>query len=128
MQQLEKDAAAASGSSDWSDDLTRGVRQLEAALNSHIDEVEKPSGLLDQIEDKAPRLQRKVEETKRHHVVLNEMVTTLLELIASAPESEPPLTKNIRATIVDLLTELTRHRQAGADLIYEAYDVDIGGY
>ena len=26
-----------------------------------------------------------------------------------------------------LLGQLTRHRQRGADLIYEAYQVDIGG-
>jgi hypothetical protein len=27
----------------------------------------------------------------------------------------------------DLLRELSRHRQRGADLVYEAYATDIGG-
>ncbi|MFA9565261.1 MAG: hypothetical protein ACERLM_11230 [Acidimicrobiales bacterium] len=28
---------------------------------------------------------------------------------------------------VDLLKLISRHRQAGADLVYKAYNVDIGG-
>jgi hypothetical protein len=32
-----------------------------------------------------------------------------------------------RADLTTLLVALARHRQRGADLVYEAYDVDIGG-
>ena len=32
----------------------------------------------------------------------------------------------IRNQAIELLGQLTRHRQRGADLIYEAYQVDIG--
>lgn len=128
MQHVEHAAAAASGRSDWSDDLTSNVTELAEALNRHIVEVESPSGLLDQIVDKAPRLQRAAEETKQHHVVLTDMIDTLLEMITSARKSGDPPVGTIRSTIVELLNELTRHRQDGADLIYEAYDVDIGGY
>jgi len=128
MQQVEHAAAAAAGNSGWNDDLTSSVRQLEVALNHHIVEVESPSGLLEQIVETAPRLQRRVEDTERHHVTLTEMVTTLLKMIAAARETNTPPVSTIRAAIVELLNELTRHRQDGADLIYEAYAVDIGGY
>jgi len=33
----------------------------------------------------------------------------------------------IRAELTTLLVALARHRQRGADLVYEAYDVDLGG-
>lgn len=128
MQHVERIAASASGKADWNDELTARVKELESALNRHIVEVESPSGLLDQIEDKAPRLQRLVEGTKHHHVVLTAMIDTLLGMISAARESGSPSVTTIRSAVSELLNELTRHRQDGADLIYEAYDVDIGGY
>ncbi len=33
----------------------------------------------------------------------------------------------IREQALQLLTAIVRHRQLGADLLYEAYDVDVGG-
>jgi hypothetical protein len=43
----------------------------------------------------------------------------------------PPLTAGdvdaIRALATALLGRLARHRQHGADLIYQAYQVDLGG-
>ena len=33
----------------------------------------------------------------------------------------------MRAELTALLVALARHRQRGADLVYEAYAVDIGG-
>jgi hypothetical protein len=34
---------------------------------------------------------------------------------------------DVRAMGVALLGRLVRHRQAGADLVYEAYEADTGG-
>jgi hypothetical protein len=33
----------------------------------------------------------------------------------------------IRAEVLELLLAVSRHRQRGADLVYEGYNVDIGG-
>jgi predicted nuclease with TOPRIM domain len=33
----------------------------------------------------------------------------------------------VRTELTSLLVALAKHRQRGADLVYEAYDVDIGG-
>ena len=35
--------------------------------------------------------------------------------------------KEYAGAIVDAGAVLVRHRQAGGDLVYEAYDVDLGG-
>jgi hypothetical protein len=32
-----------------------------------------------------------------------------------------------REEVTTLMGQLVRHRQKGADLVYEAYDVDLGG-
>ena len=36
-------------------------------------------------------------------------------------------TAAIREQALELLAAIVRHRHLGADLLYEAYDVDIGG-
>ena len=128
MQQVERTAAAPASGPAWVDNLTKSVRQLERAINQHAVEVEAPSGLLEQIVDTAPRLQRIVEVTREHHVQLAQAATTLLNELANAREAKPIPVAEIRTGVLDLLGELARHRQKGADLIYEAYDVDIGGY
>ena len=128
MQQVERTTAAPAANATWVDDLTKAVRQLEAALDHHIVEVEAPTGLLDQIVDTAPRLQRAAEQTRAHHELLAEQASALLGQIAEGRGLDPLPVEDIRAAVLAFLNELARHRQQGADLIYEAYDVDIGGY
>jgi len=58
-----------------------------------------------------------------------------LDISASADELMDLLTPPLADTVVDdaresgmtLLGRLVRHRQAGADLVYEAYQSDVGG-
>ncbi len=128
MQQVEHTAAAPAANEAWADDLAHAVRQLEVALNHHTVEVEAPSGLLDQIVDTAPRLQRAAADTRRHHELLADLITELLGRIGDARGEGNPPVDDIRAAVLALLNELARHRQRGSDLIYEAYAVDIGGY
>ena len=124
LQNVEKAAAAPAAHDTWGPDLASAVRQLQSALNHHIAEVEAPQGLLEQIVEKAPRLQRVVESTRHHHAVLAHSIADLLEAIegGEAPAGD------IRVDVIEILNDFARHRQDGADLIYEAYDVDIGGY
>ena len=128
MQRLEHASAGPSGQPAWIDEITTQARQVQLALNHHIVEVEAPASLLDDIVEQAPRLQRRVEGTKEHHIALVDLVEGLLDMLAATGDGSPAPVADIRARIVELLTELTRHRQDGADLIFEAYDVDIGGF
>jgi hypothetical protein len=128
MQLVEREAAAPSGSAGWLDDLSAAVRRLEAAVSHHIIHVESPGGLLEEIVERAPRLQRSVEGTRDHHAVLAHSITSLLALLTPPAKGEVVPMGQIRADVIEILSELARHRQDGADLIHEAYDVDIGGY
>lgn len=128
LQDVEHAAAAPSGGETWLEDLKRCMQQLETALSNHIVGVETPGALLDQIVEMAPRLQRDAEQTKAHHVVLSKAASEILLMIDAAHDVEDPPVDDIRNAIVYLLTEIARHRQSGADLIYNAYAIDIGGY
>ena len=128
MQLVEREAAAPSGSTDWLGELGAATRQLELAVNHHITHVEASGSLLDQIVEKAPRLQRSVENTRTHHAVLAHSISDLLKLISEGSAKESASVAEISTSVIEILNELARHRQDGADLIYEAYAVDIGGY
>ncbi|MDJ0952066.1 MAG: hypothetical protein QNJ81_00175 [Acidimicrobiia bacterium] len=126
MIQVEVAAAAPAAKESWMIDLLHSLRQLEIAFNNHIVEVQSPLGLLDRIVDQAPRLQRAVEATRDEHEAIAESIGAALAMMES--EGAADRRDELRDTVMGVLLALARHRQKGADLIYEAYDVDIGGY
>ena len=126
MIHVELAAAAPTGKESWLADLRESARTLEAAFNHHVEEVETPTGLLDRIVDQAPRLQRASDLTREDHVTISRLIDTVLEMTDDNGASTDP--EDIREAVVAALLALTKHRQRGADLIYDAYDIDIGGY
>jgi len=101
---------------------------LREALCDHIHTVEAENGLMAEILEEAPRLAPIVGDLKDEHGELCEGVDLALDLVTSQlVEPQPDQVDEIRDMVVSLLVLLTKHRQRGADLVYEAYDVDIGG-
>ncbi|MDX2345030.1 MAG: hypothetical protein QNL12_15580 [Acidimicrobiia bacterium] len=126
MQLVEEAAAAPAAKDGWSADLVVNLEQLELAFNEHIVDVQSPDGLLDRIVDQAPRLQRAVEVKKREHTRIAGAIGETIERSSTA--QTPDVVVDLRETVMELLIDLSRHRQKGADLIYDAYAIDIGGY
>jgi hypothetical protein len=89
-------------------------------------EVQSPSALLDRIVDEAPRLQRAVEATKEDHITIAKSITSVIDILAGDGAGQNH--DEIRDAVLAVLLALSRHRQKGADLIHDAYAVDIGGY
>jgi hypothetical protein len=44
----------------------------------------------------------------------------------AASRTDDGATGEIRRAVTDLVGSIARHRQAGSDLVFEAYEVDIG--
>ena len=126
MQRVEMAAAAPAAKESWIADLTQHLRQLDIAFDQHISDVQAPLGLLDRIVDRAPRLQRSVEASKADHAAVADMIKQAVGLINS--DDAASRVDEVREATMAALVALARHRQKGADLIYDAYDVDIGGY
>lgn len=129
MQQLEHSVAAPSDTG-WLAEVAEHTRNLELALNRHVVEVEAPSGLLDQIVERAPRLQRTVARIKDDHVSLRQAIARIQEAVSDARsvKPDPETDDKIRDLAIALMGEMTSHRHRGANLVYDAYDIDIGGY
>jgi hypothetical protein len=115
-------APAASGER-WHRRLRRGLDELRLALADHVTEAEAPDGLLRQIEEQAPHLARSVETLRTEHLAL---ASACEEVRAQLDESSLSVAA-LRRRVLVLLGSFAMHRHRGADLVYEAYGVDIGG-
>lgn len=122
LSQVEIAAASPSGESHWRDRLVLELEGLEAALDHHVEAVEAEDGLLAELTAAAPRLIKQIDDVRDEHPVLRRQVA---EAIAAAKDRSD--VGEIRAEVLDALNAIARHRQKGADLVYEGYEVDIGG-
>jgi ATP-dependent Clp protease ATP-binding subunit ClpA len=125
MQRVEEAAAAPAAKESWAEDLSERLLQLETAFDQHIIEAQSPTGILNQVVDQAPRLQNATEHLKRED---DRIAQTIDDVIETAEAGSADVVIGLRESVMEVLVDLARHRQQGADLLYEAYAVDIGGY
>lgn len=123
MDRLEWECARPMGSGRWLFQVEAALRDLRAALADHVAETEAADGLLAEVLEIAPRLGAAVKAARSEHVSLLRSVDRLL-LETSDPAGVTIAA--LRRHAIMLLGQLTQHRQRGADLLYEAYAVDIG--
>lgn len=121
MEYLEFTVAGASTVERWGDQVEAALYRLKDALHSHIDATEGPGGLLASIAETAPRLAAELGELGAEHQDLTAALERAFRSLA-----EPIDPRLVRRRVVALLGRLALHRQRGADLVYEAYHVDIG--
>lgn len=121
MSALEVAAAGAAGDPAWVDAMRSALADMGEAFDAHVVEVEAADGLLAELIDDCPRLSPKVERLRNEHPALGEQIARCQ---ARLDEADP---QELRNEVLDLLFALVRHRHAGADLVYDAYNVDIGG-
>lgn len=112
---------------DWSTDVVRRLQGLAAMLDDHVEMTERPKGLYDEISGRAPRLASKIEQLKAEHPDLRDKTADLLRRFESTPIGDTWPVGEARDDLQRLLGRLVRHRQLGADLVWEAYNLDIGG-
>lgn len=127
MGRLERALAApASGRAVvWGEQVHAVLLELAQDFQEHIEVTEGADGLHQAILAGALRLANAVDALAVEH---NQIAGEIDELVAG---TEPPVTapdaEAVRKRGTNLLGRLVRHRQRGADLIYEAYQTDIGG-
>jgi hypothetical protein len=125
MADLEEALARPASAEDWLDRVEAGLAELRVALDDHIGEVEGPDGLLAEIVEMAPRLSGQAEELRRQHMALLGAWLRAEATVRAARREGSAARALVRRRVVGLIGRLTRHRQAGSDLVFEAYNVDI---
>ena len=117
---LERAVAGPSEAEGWFDRVRSALAELRQAIEEHIEATEGPGGLLEEVQDIAPRLSNEIALIVAEH---EELIDLLDRAEASLEQSTDP--KSIRNRAMALLPRLSLHRQRGSDLVYEAYNVDI---
>jgi hypothetical protein len=108
---------------DWAAGAADSLNVLARAFEMHVQHSEGPHGLLAEMVEVSPRCANAVDQLKRdHRDILAEIWT--VEGTTRRCDDVGQI-KDVREEAMGLLQAIARHRQRGADLIYEAYSVDI---
>jgi hypothetical protein len=109
----------------WAQRVHVALVELAGDFREHIDITEAPDGLHRDILRHAPRLSEAVAVLTREHVLISDQIENLLAR-ATAPHVIEDV-ERVRDLSTALLGRLVRHRQRGSDLVYEAFQFDLGG-
>lgn len=120
---LEQAIAAPARDPGWRRRVGTRLGWLRNAFSLHMVVTEGPEGLYAELLEHAPRLARGVHGLVREHATV---VATMADLRRRVDLPEVTVAE-LRDWTTGLLGELSRHRQHGADLVYDAYQTDIGG-
>jgi hypothetical protein len=114
---LEAALTAPTARTGWRDDVQRELEAVKQAFHDHLEVTEGEEGLFDDVVQAAPRLAHQVDVLRAEHDEIEETIDEALAFSGDAGE--------MREAVMALMARLVRHRQRGADLLYEAYDVDV---
>lgn len=120
---FERAVASPAAAPAWRERVGQQLAALREQLTEHIVVTEGSDGLYAELLQHAPRLTRQVTGLTGDHGVLRRRVEALNRLVRDPGTG----VDDLRGCATELLGELARHRQRGADLVYEAYATDIGG-
>jgi hypothetical protein len=117
IERVEMALSSPTGRQQWLADARREIESLRDAHDAHVVVTEGDDGLFHEVLDAAPRLSHHIDVLRTEHDQIAEAVDALLKTGDSPAE--------FRDVATSLLGRIVRHRQKGADLLYEAYDVDV---
>ena len=109
----------------WAQRVHVALVELSGDFRQHVDITEGPDGLYRDLLETSPRLSEAVAGLTREHVLISAQVDKLLARVTSPDVIDE--VDRVRGQGTALLGRLVRHRQQGSDLVFEAYEFDIGG-
>ena len=127
MSALE-DALASPATADqvrWTQRVEAALAEVAGDFRAHVDITEGPSGLYLELLTTSPRLAGAVDDLTKDHLLIRGRIDDVLARVAG-PDTTAAV-DDVRAAATVLLGRLVRHRQRGSDVVFEAYEFDIGG-
>jgi hypothetical protein len=124
-------APATGNAAAWARQVHGGLQALSDDLALHVELTEGPDGLYAELLETAPRLAEAVARLTEEHAVIADLLDQALasstDDVAGSSGPDMEHVASLRDLGTTLLGRLVRHRQRGSDLVYEAYEFDIGG-
>jgi hypothetical protein len=112
----------------WVADVTKQLGAMLTTIDEHIEVTERLGGLYEEIQQRAPHLSNQVGRLHAEHPTMRAETLELLDRFENDPVGDAWPVDAARDDVQRLLGRVVRHRQHGADLVWEAYNLDIGGH
>jgi len=114
---------------EWVTNVRSALSVVHDVWTRHIVETEAPGAFLDELVTESPRLSTPTSRLRREHSDILATIVRAEKRLATPAEDDAYVAwaEDLRVELTALLAALARHRQRGADLVYEAYAVDLGG-
>ena len=109
----------------WLERVHAALAELAHDFQVHIELTEGEGGLYQDVRRSAPRLSGRVRRLTDEHRRYAEHLESLLARFDNGGALDD--LSDLREEITALMGQFVRHRQTGSDLVFEAYEVDIGG-
>jgi hypothetical protein len=109
----------------WRGEAAAGLAALVHAFDDHVAETEAPGGLYDEMSEIAPHLGAKARRLREEHPLIAAALVEAGDRLAGPLEDEAAVDA-VRDDLQRVMGRIVRHRQHGADLVWEAYAIDIG--
>ena len=110
----------------WRSTLHEALIMLDAAFERHLAITEGGGGLFEEIMASSPHLAHAVDEIRAEHRTIGDRIGEVM-ISTRSMDPVPWAATAVREQALGVLEALIRHRQRGADLVYDAYTIDIGG-
>lgn len=110
----------------WREGVAARLAALGDAFAEHVAETEGAGGLYDEMEEIAPHVQGKARRLREEHLPLTHAIADAATRFAG-PFPEGTDLDALRDDVQRLMGRIVRHRSHGADLVWAAYELDIGG-
>lgn len=108
----------------WQARVRTALADMDEAFEHHVRETEHAGGLYDEMERIAPHLSGKARRLRDEHPIVRASIAAERARMEVALPGEA--IDGVREELQRLLGRIVRHRQHGADLVWEAYAIDIG--
>ena len=110
----------------WREGVAAQLAALGDAFAEHVAETEGAGGLYDEMEEIAPHVHGKARRLREEHPPLTQAIVDAAVRFA-VPFTEGADLDAVRDDMQRLMGRVVRHRSHGADLVWAAYELDIGG-
>jgi hypothetical protein len=107
----------------WAAAVAAPVDNLQETLEEHVSGTEGPEGLFEQMREDAPQVLPALERLQDEHDPLIEGTRHLAQSLPNVQDDDG--VDLVRAHALDLLRHLFEHRHRGAEILYDAYAIDV---
>jgi hypothetical protein len=107
----------------WLEGTRPAFERLDEMFGRHLRVTEAEGGFFETVLEESPRLAHAVQRLRKDHIELGDGIARSRALLdAAATEDDVDAA---RAALLEVVHGLLTHRHRGAELVYEAYHVDL---